>query len=62
MRPPCFAETILQYVVRRFKEKNSYLQTLGSQYDELFVEIGEESAFANIDHERGTSDSLFIVV
>src|SRR5829696_3749447 len=61
MRPPGFAEAILQNIIRSFKKENAYFQPRSSQGRELFIEIGQELAFANIDHECGTPDSFFLI-
>src|ERR1043165_535743 len=62
MRTACFAEAILQDVVRSFKEENKHLQSETSQLVQLFFKIGEKAAFANINHEGGASDSLFFIL
>ena len=62
MRPPRFAEAILQNVVRSFKEKNGDLETRSSERIELFFKVREKAAFANVDDERGTCDSFFFIV
>src|SRR5687768_699040 len=62
MRTSCLAEAILQHVVRRFEEQYADFQSFRTQRFELFLEIAEEPAFANINHEGSATDSLLVVV